>query len=145
MIPYEILIRGNKDGILSGCHVIDTPGADARPITDKDLADIAPAINAAAITESKDLAAKHAEALAVAADELAGLQAELAAQAEYIARVGAVREAIVRVIQDPSVGDVATVASISAVIIEAEKPEAEKARAEKLAQFETLKAELGIK
>lgn len=31
-IPYEILIRGHA-GQLSGCHVIDSPGADARPIT----------------------------------------------------------------------------------------------------------------
>lgn len=57
MIPYEILIRGNS-GKLSGVHAIDTPTSEARPLSAKDLAIIAPEINAEAIAQRDAITAE---------------------------------------------------------------------------------------
>ena len=110
-IPYEILIRGNPDGTLSGCHAIDTAGGDARPITQNDLAAIAPAINAAAL-------ATNAAELEVVKEKLA----------ERDALIESAKTAIKGAIADPELDDSATVATIAQVVAVAEMPTIEKQR-----------------
>jgi hypothetical protein len=124
-IPYEILIRGNPDGTLSGCHAIDTAGGNARPITQDDLAAIAPAINAAA--------------LATNAAELERVKAELA---ERNALIQSAKDAIKGAIADPSLDDTATVATIAQVVAVAEMPAIEKRRMEIEAEIAQKQAEL---
>jgi hypothetical protein len=124
-IPYEILIRGNQDGTLSGCHAIDIAGNDARPITQADLQAIAPAINAAA--------------LATNAEELEKVTADLAAKNALIesAKVG-----IKSAIADKELDDSATVATIAAIVASAELPSVEKRKAELAAEIAAKQAEL---
>ena len=110
-IPYEILIRGNPDGTLSGCHAIDTAGGDARPITQNDLAAIAPAINAAAL-------ATNAAELEVVKEKLA----------ERDALIESAKTAIKGAIADPELDDSATVDTIAQVVAVAEMPTIEKQR-----------------
>lgn len=124
-IPYEILIRGNPNGTLSGCHAIDTAGGDARPITQADLADIAPAINAAA--------------LATNAEELETLRTKLA---ERDALIESAKAAIKGAIADPELDDSATVATIAQVVAVAELPAIEKRRMEIAAEIAKKQAEL---
>lgn len=124
-IPYEILIRGNPNGTLSGCHAIDTAGGDARPITQADLADIAPAINAAA--------------LATNAEELETLRTKLA---ERDALIESAKAAIKGAIADPELDDSATVATIAHVVAVAELPAIEKRRMEIAAEIAKKQAEL---
>lgn len=124
-IPYEILIRGNPDGTLSGCHAIDTAGGDARPITQADLAEIAPTINAAA--------------LATNAEELETLRTKLA---ERDALIESAKEAIKGAIADPELDDSATVATIAHVVAVAELPAIEKRRMEIAAEIARKQAEL---
>lgn len=55
MVLYELLIRGTKEGAISGSHIIEfdasgNPGAP-RPIKDSDWAGIAPGINGALVTQ----------------------------------------------------------------------------------------------
>ena len=124
-IPYEILIRGNTDGTLSGCHAIDIVGGDARPITQADLQAIAPAINAAALTTN--------------AEELAKVTADLAAKNALIesAKVG-----IKSAIENIDLDDSATVATIAAIVASAELPSIEKRKAELAAEIAAKQAEL---
>ena len=124
-IPYEILIRGNTDGTLSGCHAIDIVGGDARPITQADLQAIAPAINAAA--------------LATNAEELAKVKADLAAKNALIesAKIG-----IKSAIENIELDDTATVATIAAIVASAELPSVEKRKAELAAEIAAKQAEL---
>lgn len=124
-IPYEILIRGNKDGTLSGCHAIDIAGGDARPITQADLQAIAPAINAAA--------------LATNAEELAKVTADLAAKNALIesAKIG-----IKSAIENKELDDTATVQTIAAIVASAELPSVEKRKAELAAEIAAKQAEL---
>ena len=124
-IPYEILIRGNTDGTLSGCHTIDTAGGDARPITQDDLAAIAPAINAAA--------------LATNAAELEQVRADLA---DRNALIESAKEAIKSAIADPLLDDTATVATIAQVVAVAEMPAIEKRKLEIAAEIAAKQAEL---
>lgn len=124
-IPYEILIRGNRDGTLSGCHAIDIAGGDARPITKADLADIAPTINAAA--------------LATNAEELKTLSTKLA---ERDAFIESVKTAIKGAIADPELDDSATVATIANFVAVAELPAIEKRRMEIAAEIARKQAEL---
>ena len=124
-IPYEILIRGNPDGTLSGCHAIDTAGGDARPITQADLAAIAPAINAAA--------------LATNAAELEAVRAKLT---ERDALIESAKTAIKGAIADPELDDSATVATIAQVVAVAELPAIEKRRMEIAAEIAKKQAEL---
>ena len=124
-IPYEILIRGNPDGTLSGCHAIDTAGGDARPITQADLANIAPAINAAA--------------LATNAAELAAVRTKLA---ERDALIESAKEAIKGAIADTALDDAATVATIAHVVAVAEMPAIEKQRLALAAEIAKKQAEL---
>jgi len=124
-IPYEILIRGNPDGTLSGCHAIDTAGGDARPITQDDLAAIAPAINAAA--------------LATNAAELERVKAELA---NRNALIESAKTAIKCAIADASLDDTATVATIAHVVAVAELPAIEKRKIEIEAEIAAKQAEL---
>ena len=124
-IPYEILIRGNPDGTLSGCHAIDTAGGDARPITQADLANIAPAINAAA--------------LATNATELEAVKAKLA---ERDALIESAKEAIKGAIADTDLDDAATVAVIAQVVAVAELPAIEKQRLALAAEIAAKQAEL---
>jgi hypothetical protein len=131
-IPYEILIRGNPDGTLSGCHAIDTPGGDARPITQNDLAAIAPAINAAAL-------ATNAAELATAAAELEAVKTKLA---EREALIESAKDAIKGAIADASLDDTATVATIAQVVAIAELPAIEKRRLEIEAEIAQKQAEL---
>lgn len=66
---YEILIRGTKDGTISGAHIIefDTNGnlGAPRPIKDEDWAGIAPGINGALVAQvaaqEADLATANAQ------------------------------------------------------------------------------------
>lgn len=124
-IPYEILIRGNTDGTLSGCHAIDIVGGDARPITQADLQAIAPAINAAALTTN--------------AEELAKVTADLAAKNALIesAKVG-----IKSAIENKELDDTATVQTIAAIVANAELPSVEKRKAELAAEIAAKQAEL---
>ena len=124
-IPYEILIRGNPDGTLSGCHAIDTAGGDARPITQDDLAAIAPEINAAA--------------LATNAVELETIKAKLA---ERDALIESAKNAIKGAIADPELDDSATVATIAQVVAVAELPAMEKRKMEIAAEIAKKQAEL---
>jgi hypothetical protein len=124
-IPYEILIRGNQDGTLSGCHAIDTAGGDARPITQDDLSAIAPAINAAA--------------LATNAAELERVKAELA---DRNALIESAKTAIKGAIANPDLDDTATVATIAQVVAVAELPAIEKRRLEIEAEIAKKQAEL---
>ena len=124
-IPYEILIRGNPDGTLSGCHAIDTAGGNARPITQNDLAAIAPAINAAA--------------LATNAAELEVVRAKLA---ERDALIESAKTAIKGAIADPELDDSATVATIAQVVAVAELPAIEKRKMEIAAEIAKKQAEL---
>ena len=124
-IPYEILIRANQDGTLSGCHAIDIAGGDARPITQADLQAIAPAINAAA--------------LATNAEELAKVTADLAAKNALIesAKIG-----IKSAIENKELDDTATVQTIAAIVASAELPSIEKRKAELAAEIAAKQAEL---
>jgi len=124
-LPYEILIRGNADGTLSGCHAIDTVGGDARPITQADLDAIAPTINAAALTTN--------------ADELAKVQADLAAKN---ALIDSAKNAIKSAIADAALDDAATVAAIEQVLSAAELPSVEKRKLEIAAEIAAKQAEL---
>lgn len=124
-IPYEILIRGNADGTLSGCHAIDTAGGDARPITQDDLAAIAPAINAAAFSTN--------------AAELERVKAELA---ERNAFIESAKTAIKGAIADQSLDDTATVNAIAHVVAVAELPAIEKRKLEIAAEIAKKQAEL---
>ena len=124
-IPYEILIRGNQDGTLSGCHAIDVAGGDARPITQADLQAIAPAINAAA--------------LATNAAELEVVRAKLA---ERDALIESAKTAIKGAIADPELDDSATVATIAQVVAVAELPAIEKRKMEIAAEIAKKQAEL---
>ena len=124
-IPYEILIRGNSDGTLSGCHAIDTAGGDARPITQDDLATIAPAINAAA--------------LATNAAELERVKAELA---DRNALIESAKQAIKGAIADANLDDTATVATIAQVVAVAELPAIKKRKLQIAAEIEQKQAEL---
>jgi len=124
-IPYEILIRGNPDGTLSGSHAIDTPGGDARPITQDDLAAIAPAINAAA--------------LATNAAELERVKAELA---DRNALIESAKNAIKGAIANADLDDTATVATISQVVAVAELPAIEKRKLEISAEIAKKQTEL---
>jgi len=124
-IPYEILIRGNPDGTLSGCHAIDIAGGDARPITQDDLAAIAPAINASA--------------LATNAAEFERVKAELA---ESNALIESAKDAIKGAIADASLDDAATVATIAQVVAVAELPTIEKRKLEIAAEIAQKQAEL---
>ena len=120
-IPYELLIRGNPDGTLSGCHAIDTVGGDARPITQADLESIAPTINAAALTTN--------------ADELAKVQSDLAAKNVLI-------DSLKTAIADTKLDDTATVAVIAQVLAAAELPSVEKRKLEIAAEIAAKQAEL---
>jgi len=124
-IPYEILIRGNPDGTLAGCHTIDTAGGDARPITQADLAVIAPAINAAA--------------LATNAAELERVKSELA---ERNALIESAKTAIKGAIANPALDDTATVATIAQVVAVAELPSIEKRKLEISAEIAKKQTEL---
>ena len=124
-IPYEILIRGNPDGTLSGCHAIAKAGGDARPITQDDLVAIAPGINAAA--------------LATNAAELERVRAELA---ERNALIESAKKAIKGAIADASLDDTATVATIAQVVAVAELPAIEKRKMEIEAEIAQKQAEL---
>jgi hypothetical protein len=124
-LPYEILIRGNADGTLSGCHAIDIVGGDARPITQADLATIAPAINAAA--------------LATNADELAKVKADLDAKN---ALIESAKEGIKTAIADKELDDTATVATIAQIVAIAELPSVEKRKAELAAEIAAKQEEL---
>ena len=124
-IPYEILIRGNQDGTLSGCHAIDVAGGDARPITQADLQAIAPAINAAA--------------LATNAAELEVVRAKLA---ERDALIESAKTEIKGAIADPELDDSATVATIAQVVAVAELPAIEKRKMEIAAEIAKKQAEL---
>ena len=124
-IPYEILIRGNQDGTLSGCHAIDVAGGDARPITQADLQAIAPEINAAA--------------LATNAAELEAVKAKLA---ERDALIESAKTAIKGAIADPELDDSATVATIAQVVAVAELPAIEKRKMEIAAEIAKKQAEL---
>jgi hypothetical protein len=120
-LPYEILIRGNADGTLSGCHAVDTVGGNARPITPDDLELIAPTINAAALTTN--------------ADQLAIVQAELTAKNALI-------DSIKNAIADADLDDAATVSSIKQVLADAELPSVEKRKLEISAEIAAKQAEL---
>lgn len=98
-IPYEILIRGSN-GQLLGCHVIDTHGADARPITPVDLAALAPAINASAIAQRD------------------AITAEFAAYKDAASKAAT---AIKSVITDPSIDDAGTVSAIAQLVESGER------------------------
>jgi hypothetical protein len=124
-IPYEILIRGNADGTLSGCHAIDTAGGNARPITQDDLAAIAPDINAAALITN--------------AAELERVKAELA---DRNALIESAKTAIKSAIADANLDDTATVATIAQVVAVAELPAIEKRKLEIEAEIAAKKAEL---
>jgi hypothetical protein len=120
-IPYEILIRGNPDGTLSGCHVIDSPGSDARPVTPADLAAVAPAINADAIAQIEvikaDLDAKNA-------------------------LIDSAKNSIKSAIADAKLDPEATVSAIAEIVATAELPSIEKRKATLAAEIEAKKAEL---
>jgi hypothetical protein len=120
-IPYEILIRGNADGTLSGCHVIDVHGGDARPIKPTDLESVAPAINADAIAQ------------------IAEKQAALDAKNQVVNQAKA---GILSAIDNPQLDPEATVAAIVEIITTAELPPAEKRRAELEAEIAAKQAEL---
>lgn len=60
-IPYEILIRGHN-GSLRGAHAIDTPGADARPLTAEDLQLFGADVNSALLIRIDELEAELAAA-----------------------------------------------------------------------------------
>jgi len=124
-IPYEILIRGNPDGTLSGCHAIDTAGGDAKPITQDDLAAIAPDINAAA--------------LATNAAELERVKAELA---DRNALIELAKQAIKDAIADASLDDTATVATIAQFVAVAELPSIKKRKLQIEAEIAAKQAEL---
>ena len=124
-IPYEILIRGNPDGTLSGCHAIDTAGGDARPIKQDDLVAVAPAINAAA--------------LATNAAELERVKAELA---DRNALIESAKTAIKSAIADANLDDTATVATIAQFVAVAELPAIEKRKLEIEAEIAQKQAEL---
>ena len=115
MIPYEILIRGNSDGTLSGCHAIDTPGSEARPITVDDLADIAPDINAALLSERDALQASYSQ--------LETLRTEMVTKVSTVLQSG-----------DPEL--------LSALAVEFLTPEQEKKKAAIRAQIAELEAQL---
>lgn len=142
-IPYEILIRGNPNGTLSGCHVIDSAGGDARPISQADLADIAPAINAAGLitnAEQLERVKEELEALKAAhATELAACKAELA---ERNAIIESAKTAIKGAIADAALDDAATVSAIAQVVAVAELPAIEKRRLEIAAEIAAKQAEL---
>lgn len=126
MIPYEILIRGTKDGKLSGSHVIDTFGADARPITTADLSAIAPAINAAAIATADSIAAEK--------------DAEIATLTESLTALESLRDNMVsRVTEVLQSGDPEQFAALAVDFL---TPAQEKLRSEKMAQLEALQAEI---
>ena len=120
-IPYELLIRGNPDGTLSGCHAIDTVGGDARPITQADVESIAPTINAAALTTN--------------ADELATIQADLDSKNLLI-------DSLKTAISDGNLDDAATVAAIAQIFSAAELPFVEKRKLEIAAEIAAKQAEL---
>lgn len=124
-LPYEILIRGNKDGTLSGCHAIDIVGGDARPITQADLQLIAPAINAAALTTN--------------AEELAKVKADLEAKNALIILA---KDGIKSAIENKDLDDTATVQTIAAIVASAEAPAIEKRKAELAAEIAAKQAEL---
>ena len=124
-IPYEILIRGNQDGTLSGCHAIDVAGGDARPITQADLQAIAPEINAAAL-----------------ATNAAKLEAVKAKLAERDALIESAKTAIKGAIADSELDDSATVAAIAHVVAVAELPAIEKRKMEIAAEIAKKQAEL---
>lgn len=131
-IPYEILIRGNADGTLSGCHVIDKPGADARPVTPTDIAAVAPAINASAIAQIAEIKEKSA-------DELAAIKADLDAKNALIASA---KEGIKSAIADQKLDYEATVSVIAEIVATAELPEVEKRKAALAAEIAAKQAEL---
>lgn len=137
MIPYEILIRGTADGKLSGSHVIDTPGANARPITPADLADIAPSINAAAILESSELVAAHTSVLAA---KDAALSAAQAAQAAAEAKVEALLKGAQDVLALPDTQS--RVEAAEALIASVQATENEKKRIALAAEIASKQAEL---
>lgn len=124
MIPYEILIRGNADGTYSGSHAIDTAGGEARAITPADLSDIAPAINAAF------LAAKESA------------ESELFTEKIKVVSLESYKAAMVAKVASALASN--DLEKIQALAVEFLTPEAQLKRAAKLAEYEALKAELGI-
>jgi len=141
-IPYEILIRG-ENGKLSGCHVIVTPGADARPITPADIAAIAPSINAAAIARNEVLGAEHADALSAAefkyTTDVSKLNDQLDAANARIAAAVVAKEKLLAAAKDP---DIDANIVIGGIIAEAEATETEKRRSALAAEIAAKQAEL---
>ena len=124
MIPYEILIRGNAEGQFQGAHVIDAPSADARAVTAADINALAPDINAAALVfaQANDAVIADLNAKIVVLETL--------------------KKTMIQKVTDAlQSGDPA---QFQAIALDFITPEEEKIRAEKLAQLESLKAELGV-
>lgn len=131
-LPYEILIRGNEDGTLSGCHAIDTVGGDARPITQADIALLAPTINAAALITNAEELARVNELLAATRDDLAAKNA----------LIDSAKNGIKGAIADAELDDAATVATIAQIVTLAELPTIEKRKAALAAEIAAKEAEL---
>lgn len=133
MIPYEILIRGNVDGTLSGCHTIDTVGGDARPITSADLSNLAPEINAALFAECDALKASKEKELA-AKDEALASVSEVCQQLESLRTEMVTKVSSVLQSGDPE--------QYAALAVEFLTPEEEKKKAAIRAQIAELEAQL---
>lgn len=147
MIPYEILIRGNAVGGFQGAHAIDAPGGVARAITQSDLTDLAPAINAEALAFKLNIEAEIAAALDKNTDENAITISKKHEEIDILkASVNALeiyRDTMVqRVTEALESQNPAT--QFELLAIEFLTPEKEKARAAKMAQLEELKLELGL-
>lgn len=126
---YEILLRGDASGNYQGGHLIETPGGDAKPITDAQWPDVVKGLNenllatteqrnaeVAALTEAKDAEVKALAGAAIS--ELQTLKEKTAWALEQASGV----------IADSSVDDKATIAHISAVIAEVTKDDRQRAR-----------------
>lgn len=128
----RIIITFNPDGTFRGASTQDSGGLPA-PVSQAALGGVGEDIGQTllAAMESKDA-------------EIAGKDAQIAELADFKTRAESGIAQVVAVIQDPAIDHETTIQTVLAVIAEGTAPEEEKIRAEKLAQLEALKSELGI-
>ena len=97
---YRLVIQNNPDGTLSGAAAYDTPTSDARPITDDDLKDYMPEVNAAALNQQAAFDSEIAALNATHADALSAKDSEIAALNDQNAKLTIDLEAANKTISD---------------------------------------------
>lgn len=86
MIPHHLFITG-RNGALGPSHVVDTPGGEARPLTDADLAAIFPGFQGSLLASIADLETTLAAKVARIAELEAALAAGIAELETLTARI----------------------------------------------------------